>query len=67
MPTLSLRFFVYSMDSEGHIYWPARSTDTGRKLLRKLARRKVKVILDDPEFPTCPSMARALTVAGGET
>ena len=63
MPTLTLRFFVLTMNHMGHIEWPCRFTDRARALLRKLARLKAKEMLDSPEYPADPAMAQALSAS----
>ena len=61
MPTLTLRFFCFTMDANGHIEWPTNFSNTSRQLLRKLARRNLEQMLKDPEYPVDPSMRCALT------
>eukprot|EP00965_Chrysotila_dentata_P124621 4119324-Pleurochrysis_carterae.AAC.1 len=47
MPRLTLRFFVLTMDQNGHIEWPANYTTRGQAILRKLARMRLQAMLDD--------------------
>eukprot|EP00965_Chrysotila_dentata_P127715 4223121-Pleurochrysis_carterae.AAC.1 len=48
------------MDKNGHIQWPANCTVKGQAILRKLARMKLRAMLDDAEYPVDPAMEVAL-------
>jgi hypothetical protein len=61
MPLLTLRCFSVTMNHHGNIQWPAKFTEKSRALLRKLLRQKVEQMIADPEYPTDPRLAGALT------
>ena len=67
MPTLTLRFFVCTMDQRGHIEWPANFGDRTKKLLRKLARMNLLKMLQDEsgEYPVSQCMRQSLQLASG--
>ena len=49
MPRLTLRMFVLSMDSQGHIVWPVDFEPRTKAALRKQARALVSIMLESPE------------------
>ena len=63
MPTLTLRFFVFSMDEKGHVEWPANFTNNSKALLRKLGRNNLRKMLDSAEYPVSPQMEAAMKAA----
>eukprot|EP00965_Chrysotila_dentata_P138047 4566740-Pleurochrysis_carterae.AAC.1 len=48
------------MNKDGHIEWPSNYSTKGQAMLRKLARMKLKVMLDDPSYPVDPAKRVAL-------
>eukprot|EP00965_Chrysotila_dentata_P179901 5939895-Pleurochrysis_carterae.AAC.2 len=60
MPRLTLGFFVLMLYQNGHIEWPANYTAKGQAILRKLARMRLKAMLEHAEYPVDPAMAAAL-------
>ena len=64
MPTLTLSYFVLTMDKAGHICWPTKFNVNARALLRKLARRELNLMLQDPLYPIDPCMQLAMTQQG---
>ena len=67
MPTLTLVFFVLTMDRWGNITWPIDFTPTTRAALRKQARVLLQRMIDDPLNPVDATMAPALTAMGTDT
>ena len=61
MPTLTIHFFVLSMDKNGHIIWPTNFDTLTSATLRKQARGLMKQMLDDPLYPIDPTAVAALT------
>ena len=52
MPRLIIRFFVLSMDKEGHIIWPVDFVPRTKAALRKQARTLLGTMLESPKkFP----------------
>ena len=64
-PELILRFFVFTMDQNGHINWPADFSDISKAKLRKLARLKVQAMLDDAAYPIDEAMRNSLANNSG--
>ena len=64
MPTLSITFYVLTMDKTGHITWPTDFDTQTRAQLRVQARKLLKSMIDDPLNPVDETMAPALTGAG---
>jgi len=64
MPTLTLTFFVLSMDKTGHIVWPTNFEARTRAALRMQARALLQKMIDDPHNPVDSTMAPALTAEG---
>ena len=54
---VTLKFFVLTVDWQGHILWPTRWTDTATRLLKELARRKVEAFKADSAFPIRPDFS----------
>ena len=55
MPTMTLTFFVLSMDKKGHIVWPTNFDARTRAALRLQARALLQKMIDDPLNPVLPS------------
>ena len=64
MPTLTLTFFVLTMDKTGHILWPTNFEARTRAALRMQARALLRKMIDDPLNPVESTMAPALTAEG---
>ena len=64
MPTLTLTFFVLSMDKSGHIIWPTNFSARSQAALRMQARALLQKMMDDPLNPVDSTMAPALTGLG---
>ena len=64
MPTLSLTFFVLSMDKSGHIVWPTNFAPRTQAALRLQARALLQKMIDDPLNPVDSTMSPALTGVG---
>ena len=60
MPVLTMRFFSLTVNHLGQFVWPAKFSDTSRALLKKLARIKIRAMLDDQDFPIHNGMRKAL-------
>ena len=54
MPTMTLTFFVLSMDKTGHIIWPTNFEAKTRAALRLQARALLQKMMDDPLNPVLP-------------
>ena len=63
-PTLTLTFFVLTMDKTGHIVWPTNFEARTRAALRMQARALLQRMIDDPLNPVDSTMAPALTAEG---
>lgn len=61
MPTLTIDFFVLSMDHNGHIIWPTAFDERSKAALRKQARMLLQDMLDDSLYPVHPAFAAAMT------
>eukprot|EP00965_Chrysotila_dentata_P184195 6081413-Pleurochrysis_carterae.AAC.1 len=61
MPALTLRYFVLTIDANGHTNWPTNSSTKARKLLRKFAKLKTQALLDNAAYPLDKSMSGALS------
>ena len=46
-PTLTLKFWVLTVDHHGNIIWPTKWEPTAERLLAELARRKVVFFLEN--------------------
>ena len=64
MPTLTLVFFVMTMDKSGHIIWPTNFAPAAQAALRLQARTLLKKMIDDPLNPVDATMSPALTEHG---
>jgi hypothetical protein len=64
MPTLTLTFFVLSMDKSGHIVWPTNFSARTQAALRMQARALLQKMIDDPLNPVDSTMAPALAGLG---
>ena len=64
MGTLVLSFLVMTMDKNGHITWPSAYSAKSKAILRKAIRSNLEGMLDDPLYPTHPSMRAVLTGMG---
>ena len=64
MGKLVLSFMVMTMNKNGHITWPSVFSVKSKATLRKAARANLQDMLDDPVYPTHPSMRAALTGMG---
>ena len=60
MAMLTLRYFTPTVNHRGEFVWPAKFSDHSRALLKKLARQKLQLMLDDPEYPIHEGMRQAL-------
>ena len=63
-PTLSISFFVMTMDEKGHILWPTVFGQKSRAMLRKRAREHLLRMLEDPAYPVDDSCRAALSAEG---
>ena len=64
MPTMTITFFVLTMNKAGHITWPTIFATGTQAALRLQARALLKKMIDDPLNPVDATMAPALTGAG---
>ena len=66
-PTLTVLFFVMTMDKSGHVLWPTVFSDKARAMLRKAARRQVQIMMDSSDHPVDASWGPSLTGTGSST
>jgi hypothetical protein len=64
MPTLTLIFFVLTMDKAGHITWPTDYDPRSQAALRMQARALLRKMMDDPLNPADASWEPAMTGTG---
>ena len=53
-PTLTLKFFMLTVDHRGNILWPTNWEPGARTLLKELARRKIEAFKADASYPIRP-------------
>ena len=57
-PTLTMKFWVLTVDHQGGILWPTSWSANSRALLTELARRKVEAFVNDPKYPIAQTFCR---------
>ena len=57
-PTLTLKFWVVTVDFRGNIIWPTAFSSDTEKLLAELARRKIEFFLNHPQYPIRADFSR---------
>ena len=57
-PTLTLKFWVLTVDFRGNIIWPTEFSSDNKKLLTELVRRKTEFFLQHPEYPLRTDFSR---------
>ena len=55
------------MDHKGHINWPTTFDAPTRAQLRTQFRVQLRLMLDDPMYPTDPVMEAAMTGVGSDS
>ena len=65
MPTLTLKFFVLTINFEGHIIWPTLFSKETEAALRKQARLLLQRLIEDPDAPVGAAMQPALAGSSG--
>ena len=63
-PTLTVLFFVLTMDQTGHVLWPTNFGDKTRAQLRKAARQQLQKMMDSAEHPADATWLPAMTGTG---
>ena len=67
MPTLTIVFYVLTMDKKGHIVWPTNFATAAQAALRMQARALLQKMINDPFNPVDSTMVPALTGSGSSS